>query len=218
MFFASTMVMVSVALVMAVIVTNIYAKQNSSDRCPEWAVRLACRFYHDHTLPERRAASGTTPTTERRSYSVGHDPEKGGGGKQQRKIFDVSSTLTPNGKLNPGRGRSFGGGSTSSGGGDLRAKRGSDDSYTAACGHDSSHRRRLQRASRVDDVIDGSGDVTTTTSPMSSFDEFNVQLAKAEWQLVAMFADRVFLWVFTALSCITHVTLFVQMLPHTPVR
>ncbi|ESO11523.1 hypothetical protein HELRODRAFT_71629, partial [Helobdella robusta] len=36
MFFASTMVMVSIALVMAVIVTNIYAKRNSTEKCPEW--------------------------------------------------------------------------------------------------------------------------------------------------------------------------------------
>jgi hypothetical protein len=37
--------------------------------------------------------------------------------------------------------------------------------------------------------------------------------AKAEWRLVALFADRLFLWIFTALSVTVHVSLFVQMMP-----
>ena len=41
MFFASTMVMVSIALVMAVIVTYVYAKRNSSERCSGWFLSLA---------------------------------------------------------------------------------------------------------------------------------------------------------------------------------
>jgi len=36
--------------------------------------------------------------------------------------------------------------------------------------------------------------------------------AKCEWRLVAMLADRVFLWVFVVISAITHTILVVQML------
>ena len=51
MFFASTMIMVSIALVMAVIVTNIYAKKDTPHRCPQWSIRLASRFYPAFYLP-----------------------------------------------------------------------------------------------------------------------------------------------------------------------
>ena len=35
---------------------------------------------------------------------------------------------------------------------------------------------------------------------------------KAEWRLVALMADRMFLWVFAALSVATHASLLVQMI------
>ena len=69
MFFASTMLMVSIALVMAVIVTNIYAKKNTSQRCPEWAVHLASRFFPSYSLPERESNASLV------SLASGKDPE-----------------------------------------------------------------------------------------------------------------------------------------------
>jgi len=62
MFFASTMIMVSIALVMAVIVTNIYAKKDAPQRCPEWTVRLASHFYPAHYLPGHNTDTTTTAT------------------------------------------------------------------------------------------------------------------------------------------------------------
>jgi len=53
MFFASTMVMVTIALVMAVIVTNIYAKKESSERAPDWCIAIVSRFYPGFFLQER---------------------------------------------------------------------------------------------------------------------------------------------------------------------
>jgi len=53
MFFASTMVMVTIALVMAVIVTNIYAKKESPERAPDWCIAIVSRFYPANFLPER---------------------------------------------------------------------------------------------------------------------------------------------------------------------
>jgi len=39
------MVMVTVALIMAVIVTNIYAKKESPDHAPNWCIAIVSRFY-----------------------------------------------------------------------------------------------------------------------------------------------------------------------------
>lgn len=50
MFFASTMVMVSIALVMSVIVTNVYARKNSVERCPGWFLSLAISCLNLQTL------------------------------------------------------------------------------------------------------------------------------------------------------------------------
>ena len=86
MFFASTMVMVSVALVMAVIVTNIYAKRNSSERCPEWALRLASRSFPTHSLPSTEAPA-------RHIHHFRQPPSnwiRESAMKDKRKIFDIS--------------------------------------------------------------------------------------------------------------------------------
>ena len=52
MFFGTTMVMVTVALVMAVIVTNIYSKKDSQSSPPRWIAKISCYFY-PLNLPER---------------------------------------------------------------------------------------------------------------------------------------------------------------------
>jgi hypothetical protein len=52
MFFGSTMVMVTIALVMAVIVTNIFAKKDSNTHAPRWIVKFSAYFYPMY-LPER---------------------------------------------------------------------------------------------------------------------------------------------------------------------
>lgn len=56
MFFCSTMLMVSIALVMAVIVTNIYAKKDSFKSPPVNVLKIAKKFYQDK-LPESRSIS-----------------------------------------------------------------------------------------------------------------------------------------------------------------
>ena len=58
------MVMVTLALVMAVIVTNLYAKKDSCVRPPHFIVTLAKRFYSDQLLPTDRL-HGTGPRNKR---------------------------------------------------------------------------------------------------------------------------------------------------------
>jgi len=123
MFFASTMVMVTVALIMAVIVTNIYAKKESPDHAPDWCVAVVSRFYPAN-------------------FKLTRKPEV---------VF------------------------VESGNGTVQAKPADD-----ATGSETKRDRR------------------------------RVEL---EWKLIAKFADRVFFWVFLALSIIVHAVLFVMMVP-----
>ncbi|ESN91998.1 hypothetical protein HELRODRAFT_181926 [Helobdella robusta] len=46
------MIMVTIALVMSVIVTNIYSKKNLFQRCPPFWVSLAYRFYNVKKIPK----------------------------------------------------------------------------------------------------------------------------------------------------------------------
>lgn len=201
MFFASTMVMVSIALVMAVIVTNIYAKKNSSERCPAWALSFASRFYPSYHL--QHMTEHRTPDQER----------------NRRKIFDISSI--PNGKLNvAGRRRTaattIGGGGTLGGSSGASPCSGLGGSAEVLSGPP--HRSRsLQRGRRIDyseDLMLKQIRRSETEGSDASQDRRDHARAKAEWRLVALLADRIFLWVFVALSVVTHTTLFVQMLPH----
>ena len=69
MFFGCTMMMVSVALVMAVIVTNIYAKKDCAQYAPRWVVRTARKAFPEFIIP----------------------PEKTRRRKSDRKVHDYSS-------------------------------------------------------------------------------------------------------------------------------
>jgi len=50
------MVMVTVALIMAVVVTNIYAKKESPQHAPDWCVKIVARFYPAYLTPAAAAA------------------------------------------------------------------------------------------------------------------------------------------------------------------
>ena len=201
MFFASTMFMVSIALVMAVIVTNIYAKKNTSQRCPPWAVHLASRFFPSYSLPERESNASLV------SLASGKDPELQAQYPQRqtppsrpRSANTVSSSTVRRG-TSPGgsgvgrRGPETGG---SSGGGGAAERRA----------------RRMQRTA-------ASVSTDSTMYPRQSSEEGSIQgnsqdradraRSKAEWRLAAMMADRVFLWVFVVISVSIHANMLFQM-------
>ncbi len=52
MFFGATMLMVTVALVMGVVTTNLFAKKDSGVSPPLWCVSLAKRFFPDFLPPK----------------------------------------------------------------------------------------------------------------------------------------------------------------------
>ena len=148
MFFGSTMIMVTVALVMAVITTNLYAKKDSAVECPRWVVRMALKFFPEVVIPPEKPQRGS-----RRSK---HDCN----GRQS----DVLSVT--DGEL---------------------------DSLTCGCCCHNGN------------------------SPMQTSATLDMERIEVEWKLVSKFMDRVFFWLFVALSLTVQVALFMHMVPKDPV-
>ena len=167
MFFGSTMLMVTIALVMAVITTNIYNKKDSLQRCPHFIVLLAAKFYPAHLLPPDRERETVRMTGRNRKHSC-----------------------------NGGRAATSGGGG---GGGDIMSiTDGEIESLTCGC---CCHCRK--------DSVSGVGMYPNHSQG------FDYERAEAEWKMVAKFADRLFFWVFFALSSAVQTILFTQMVPES---
>ena len=197
------MLMVSIALVMAVIVTNIYAKKNTSQRCPEWAVHLASRLFPSYSLPDRESNASLV------SLASGKDPEVQAQYSQRQ--TPPSRPRSTNGKTattTAKRGTSPGG----SGSGSGTNRRGPE---TGGGGGGAAERRarRMQRttASISTDSTMYPRQNSEEGSIVSQIDRGDRARLKAEWRLAALMADRVFLWVFVALSVATHTSLLLQM-------
>jgi cation transporter family protein len=190
MFFASTMVMVTVALVMAVIVTNIYAKKECPEHCPAWCIRIISRFYPKHFLPERIVvpASDSTPTPQH--FATGNN--------------------TANRK------RKYGSGGTV---GIATITTGVDRFPVASLLHDHVGKpppevhSMATTATAAKPEVGGGG--RSKRRPLEIGDSFDYERSDAEWRLVAKFTDRVFFWIFLALSSCVHILLFMQMAPET---
>ena len=173
MFFGSTMLMVTIALVMAVITTNIYNKKDSLHRCPRWVVALASKFYPAHLLPPDRSR----PADHHHQYLSGKHSCNGGRGGARGDVLAI----------------------TTDGG---AAGAGEIESLTCGC---CCHCRK--------DSVSGIGMYPDVhPAPSTGFD---FERAEAEWKMVAKFADRVFFWVFFALSSAVQTILFTQMVPES---
>jgi hypothetical protein len=169
MFFGSTMLMVTIALVMAVITTNIYNKKDSFHRCPHWVVALASKFYPAHLLPPDRSR----PHPHRRGKHSCNGGERGGG--RSGDVLAISSD---------------------GGAGEI-------ESLTCGC---CCHCRK--------DSVSGIG-MYPDIHPSPPANGFDRERVEAEWKMVAKFADRVFFWVFFALSSAVQTILFTQMVPES---
>jgi len=186
MFFASTMVMVTIALVMAVTVTNIYAKKDTPQRCPQWTLRLVARFYPPHILPPRAGPQRAPPP-----------PSKGAKGGDQSYEYRQSS-LSPRGTLSPRAGSGLFSVAAES----LQYE---GQAYPAL---DEARQGTLLRAGAHTPL----GRLPSITRD-DSFETFDFERSEAEWRMVAKFTDRVFFWLFLAMSTFTQASLFLQMVP-----
>ena len=159
MYFGSTMLMVTIALVMCVTVTNIYAKKDSPERCPPWVVNFVAKFYSKAYLPQ------VPPSSSHRSRK--HSPANG-------KHGDIVSITD-----------------------------GEIESLTCAC---CSHCAGGSSASDACRYVPPPH-IHHSTPP------FDYSASEAEWKLVAKFADRMFFWLFVAISTTVQVLIFTQMVP-----
>jgi len=184
--------MVTVALVMAVIVTNIYAKKESPERAPDWCIAIVSRFYPAYFLPQRphNDHSGETAATRAAKNA-----------KRKRKYtadgcdrINISTIATDNEfpvvslKRSPlAYCRKLGKGATG-----VETGNGPAQKLEVASASVEAKRRKL----------------TATNS-------FELERYDAEWRLIAKFTDRVFFWIFLALSTLVQTLLFIQMVPQT---
>ena len=174
MFFGSTMVMVTIALVMAVIVTNIYAKKESSERAPDWCIAIVSRFYPAYFLPER---PGNDPSGETGSRAKN--------AKRKRKYAadgcDVSiSTITTGSDKFP-----------------VVSLTRSPLAYCRKLGKGAGNETGNGPAQKPEVAGVGGNTKRRKVTAASSFD---LERYDAEWRLIAKFTDRVFFWIFLALS------------------
>jgi len=197
MFFASTMVMVSIALVMAVIVTNIYAKKDTPQRCPGWTVRLASRFYPAYYLPEGRDSAEPHYTDRHgRTFPLPAIIER-------RTVQPTSACLDASQLGVAEKGEADGG--------DCTGRQG-------CC---SCLRRRSWSLKRGGSGSNGASRASRVTSrPPSSrvpmtLEAFDFRRSEAEWRMVAKFTDRVFFWLFFVMSLFVHANIFLRMIPAT---
>ena len=318
MFFASTMVMVSIALVMAVIVTNIYAKRDTLEKCPDWIIGLAVKclnveefgdleYWSIHQQPTEQqpeSTAGHTPartpnfsdftsetgklSTETHShlpyhqrtikqstsgisfissggFSTGHtsnpiDFNFEGSAKNKSSLDSISSKIIsglernfPSPPVKLGRydkglvqaqtpkikeGRLFDAGDLRKSFKRSRKIESSEDpdlfqvqanvrsaaktSYFIGGMRGKPGRNRW--STRKQNLVPlmntrkeqrrpfwGISRSTDTESSEASQDRRDRERIKAEWRLAAMFADRIFLWIFVFISLITHSTLVLQM-------
>jgi len=201
MFFASTMIMVSIALVMAVIVTNIYAKKDVPQRCPEWTVRLASRFYPAHFLPGHCVDAGTHYDRHGRAYTLPPIIERRGTQPSSARP-DVSQLSSPH----------LG----------VAEKAAADNDEICAgrpiCCGCCLHRKDLSkyddRASRFVPPSRTSSSSCGRQVP-TTLETFDFRRSEAEWRMVAKFTDRVFFWLFLVMSFGVQANLFLQMIPET---
>jgi len=216
MYFASTMAMVSIALVMAVIVTNIYAKKNSPERCPVWAVRVASKFFPSNYLPERQLSSVSLSSTlcgdkelastwsGAVSTSASHDRLS-----RVRRAHDADSST--NGRsLQQAANRRGGYQPRSTSGGGVVSEW---NDHVGRTGTAERRAKRMQRSAASSSCESSVGGQAGEESGDATLEKYEKTRAKAEWTLVALFADRFFLWVFTGLSLTVHISLIVQMQP-----
>jgi len=202
--------MVSIALVMAVIVTNIYAKKDAPQRCPAWCVRLVSRFYPAYLLPGHRVdAGGGTPHS--RSFPLPAIIER-----------PTTTTMTQPCSARPDMSHlsspHFGAAAAAA-----AAKADAGDAGDCA-GHMSCCRclrwRVTSHRGRGAGGRDSWGTSRTVPSrghhaPPTTLETFDFRRSEAEWRMVAKFTDRVFFWLFLVMSLCVQANLFLQMIPET---
>ena len=212
MFFGSTMVMVTVALVMAVIVTNIYAKKDSRRRAPAWCLNLAFKTFFVQRSEDNK--SDNSSDRKLQSSKLVFPQNSGATTIQIRPSWshNASETLP---RLEDAR--------------ILARPIHVEDKFLRRCrfvkNDISSPDKNTWKFSlgnmnsvNIFSKNKHDGEFIKRYGKKSKFnmeqDMLDQEILETEWRILAKFMDRVFFWIFLALSTTTHSLLFWQMVPN----
>jgi len=194
------MVMVTIALVMAVIVTNIYAKKESPDRAPAWCIAIVSRFYPAYFGANSETGSRSTKANwKRKSKSSTANCSV-----QLLRPFPVSDANEAAGNGVPEV--------VTETGNEIRQRahnpsgNGNGSSRSAEAIREENRLRSASEDNRAD-----TNDAIMDRMRLSEKHERHRY--ELEWKMVAKFTDRVFFWVFLVLSVCVQVVLFLQVVP-----
>ena len=206
MFFASTMVMVTIALVMAVIVTNIYAKKESPEHAPDWCIAIVSRFYPAYfnaldetgsriSSPKKKQKSKSSTTTCNNRLPTSFPIHSAASSEIVTTGKWISKT--PAVVIETGNEIIQLAGDTGNG------DNPSLDAMNEGSGYPSGHSVPEVNKPEVNEVI---------IDRKRMLDKQDRRRIELEWKLIAKFTDRVFFWIFLVLSIIVQAILFLQMI------
>jgi len=199
------MVMVTIALVMAVIVTNIYAKKESPERAPQWCVDIVQHLYPAYfnfknetgsrrvTKANRKWRNGSSTATcndqlLRTFPTTSAAATTGNWATQEPEVVIETGNEIQQEAQDPS----------------LNEGKSSMEVMNAGSGYQSSYNTSEDYKPEVNEVI-----VDCKRLP----DKHDRRRFEVEWKLIAKFTDRVFFWIFLLLSIIVQAVLFLQMVP-----
>jgi len=203
MFLVSTMVMVTIALVMAVIVTNIYTKKESPERAPDWCVAIVSRFYPKYF----------------RSYNeTGSQLSKAARKRKNRSLTDTCNVqlLRPS-PISDATLENAATGNWATQKPEVVTQtekemiRHADDSNGNGNGNNRSP-ELIMGVNRYDYVASENNNPDVDEIPDQKWVQDQHEL---EWKLIAKFTDRLFFWTYVVLALCVYVVLILQVFPTT---
>ena len=197
------MVMVTIALVMAVIVTNIYAKKESPERAPHWCVAIVSRFYPAYFRQNDETGSRVSQADRKRN--------NGSSTVTCNVQLLQSSPITSEETLENATAGSW---ATEKPEVDIEngkeIMQHADDPNGDGGGNNPEVIRRRNRCNSV--ASEDNVDEVARNRKKEERDSHRIEL---EWKLIAKFTDRVFFWIFLVLSVCVHGALILHVFPIT---
>ena len=207
MFLVSTMVMVTIALVMAVIVTNIYTKKESPERAPDWCVAIVSRFYPKYFRSYNETGSRLSKAARKRknrsltatcNVQLLHTSPIPSEATLENTATGSRATQKPEVVIETGN----------------EIMQHASDSNGNGNGNNRSP-EVIMGVNRYDYVAseNNNPDVGEIPDRKRSQDKHDRQRFELEWKLIAKFTDRVFFWIFLVLSVCVQIVLILEILP-----
>ena len=187
------MVNITIALVMAVLVTNIYHRKDTFEVCPRWIVRIAKRHYPEFVNHLQRRTREENSPPRLPICNGGNSMHDHAGGCVH---VHEGGCLTPHTPL---------------------TTRASSSTRSSLRNPPNENSRRLCGFFKLFGRFKTSTDTTVARGRRQrSQRNVNLELNCAEWQMVSKFLDKALFWLYLLISCSLQVLLFLQMWWQSP--